>query len=468
MIVRQDLQQSIFDLCMPEGIHKLKDVDEELANIDTILNDRNEEILDIVERAFIKNNPNSKKLGAKGHTLEKRIRYLILKHLFNWSFDTIVTQTKGSISLRAFTKTHMGKVPDKSQFTRWGKVLTPEVMKEIHALVVNIACQRKITKGKKMRTDTTVTETNVHYPTDATLLSDAIRKICKTIEKIKEVGVNVGKAGRNFQRCTKRKMLRIIKFASSRKDAMKEQFKKEYQELIKITKNVLKNVSKVKRAASNKKKQTDIMTKEIIDSLKDELDHWGVMLRKVITQTEERIIKGNTHFKGKIMSIFEPHTVGIQKGKAGKKIEFGRKIEITECDGKIITDYNVVDGNPYDGDLLEDIVDRHIERFKNPPNVVATDRNFGNKGMEERLKKKGVGYISIPKKGKKSKEREVFEKTRKFKNTQKFRAGGEGTISKTKRRHGLDRCLYKGEDGMERWVGLGVVCNNLLVIARSA
>jgi transposase, IS5 family len=480
MIVRAYTQRSLFQNVIPE---KLETLDPELAKIDRLL-DR-EEILDMMEAAFISKRKHAKTKGRKGFSMECILRTLLIKHIFGWSFEETIRELRGSFALREFTRLYDRKAPHVRRLKEWALIITPDVVKEIHETVVKIAREKKVTRGRKLRTDTTVVETDIHYPTDSSLLSDAIRKICKTMEKIKEEGVKLGKYGRNMQRKTKRIILNIVKFARSRQQDAKNQLSKEYQKLIIIAKELSKNIKAVKQkttrairggVAVGKQKaqqgqeiimnlQTSLLHQMSLERLKEELDHWKEMMKLVLKQTEERIINGNTHYKEKILSIFEPHSEGIQKGKAGKPIEFGRKVEITESENKIISDYNILDGNPYDGDILPEIVDSHIDKFGRPPDLVSGDRGNWKKGIEETLKEKGVKKVSIPCKGKKTEDRKKHEKQRWFKNGQRFRAGSEGIISKLKRRHRLRRCRYKGESGMERWVGLGVIASNLRTIA---
>jgi IS5 family transposase len=289
----------------------------------------------------------------------------------------------------------------------------------------------------------------------------------QTIQKIKQVGVSLGKRGRNFSRSVKRKVIHLLKFARGRGEKAKACLIATYSELMSIARKVMDNIKEVKRQATRKaKKIPDIITRLTLHELTKELDHWKHMLSLVLAQTHERIINGNTHYPDKILSIFESHSVAIKKGKAGKKVEFGKKIEITEAENKVITDYKILEGNMSDAENLPDIVDRHIKRFGKPPNLVAHDRGGWTPHMEQQLKAKGVKRVSIPAKGRRSEERKRIEKERWFKNAQKFRAGSEGTISKGKRVHGLDRCLYQGEDGMEVWTGLGVIAMNLITIAK--
>jgi IS5 family transposase len=167
------------------------------------------------------------------------------------------------------------------------------------------------------------------------------------------------------------------------------------------------------------------------------------------------------------LSLFVPKTYVIRKGKAHKPTEFGRLIDIVEVENGFISDYKVLDGNPSDGTLLVPALKRHIERFGRPPRQVATDRGFWSADNEKDAYKLGVKRVSIPARGKLSKMRHRLQRSRWFRKAQRWRAGGEGRIGILKNNYGLDRCLYKSDTAMERWVGWCVFANNLVVVARA-
>jgi IS5 family transposase len=168
----------------------------------------------------------------------------------------------------------------------------------------------------------------------------------------------------------------------------------------------------------------------------------------------------------KLVSLFEPTTEIIRKGKASKPTEFGKMVKIQEAENQIITDYEVYEKRPSDADILVAAVDVHQQQFGHAPKVVAGDAGFYSAANERDLQEKGVERISIPNYATKSEERRRKQKTRWFRQGQKWRTGCEGRISVLKRRHGLNRCLYRGDRGMQRWVGLGVTADTLINLSR--
>jgi IS5 family transposase len=164
--------------------------------------------------------------------------------------------------------------------------------------------------------------------------------------------------------------------------------------------------------------------------------------------------------------VFELSTEIIHKGKAGKPNEFGKMVKLQEAQNQIVIDYEVYDQRPSDSDLLIPAIETHEAKLGRAPRLVAADAGFYSTKNEAAAKARGVKRVCIPNRSTKSTERNREQKKRWFRNGQKWRTGCEGRISVVKRRHGLDRCRYKGSSGMKRWVGLGVVADNLINIGR--
>ena len=189
-------------------------------------------------------------------------------------------------------------------------------------------------------------------------------------------------------------------------------------------------------------------------------------VQHVMRQTRARVFDGNTHVEDKLLSLFEPSTEVIRKGKAGKPNEFGKMVKLQEAEQQIITAYVIYDKRPSDSDLLIPALDAQAQILGRVPRLVAGDAAFYSGANEAAAHAKGVTRVCIPNRSTKSVERKREQKKQWFKNGQKWRTGCEGRISVVKRRHGLNRCRYKGADGMKRWVGLGVIADNLINIGR--
>ena len=219
--------------------------------------------------------------------------------------------------------------------------------------------------------------------------------------------------------------------------------------------------------AAGVKRGSSLMEQVVLEASRQYLETMIPRVKQVMRQTRERIVKGNTHLAGKIVSVFEPHTEIIRKGKAAKPTEFGKMIKIQEAEGQIITHYEVYDERPNDVDLLIPALEVHRQRLGRVPRLATADAAFFSTKNEAAAHALGVKRLSIPNRSTKSAERKKLQKKRWFRNGQKWRTGSEGRISLVKRRHGLNRCRYKGQQGMKRWVGLGVIGDNLINIGRA-
>jgi len=190
------------------------------------------------------------------------------------------------------------------------------------------------------------------------------------------------------------------------------------------------------------------------------------LVARVLGQTRARLIDGDTHVVDKVLSVFEPHTEAIRKGKIAKPTEFGKLVTIQESEHQIITAYEVHDHRPADVTLWTPALDRHVEIFGRAPDTAAGDRGFASATNEDAAHRRGVRRVILPRPGRTTPARRAYERQRWFRRGQRWRVGCEGRISVLKRRHGLRRCRLHGRDGMHRWVGLGVIADNLVTIAR--
>jgi len=179
-----------------------------------------------------------------------------------------------------------------------------------------------------------------------------------------------------------------------------------------------------------------------------------------VAQTRARVLRGDIHFPGKVVSLFEAHTEIIRKGKLAKPTEFGRVVKIQEAEGQFITDYDVCERRQAERTLWEPALDRHIALFDRAPQLAVADGGFASGGNERAARDRGVRHVVLPRQSRE-------ERSRAARAALRWRTGSEGRISALKRRHGLRRCRYRGPSGMQRWVGLGVIANDLLALARA-
>jgi transposase, IS5 family len=318
-----------------------------------------------------------------------------------------------------------------------------------------------------MRVYATVVETDIHHPTDSTLLGDGVRVLTRIMGKITKIAGAVGTKLRDRSRSVKFRLLEIGRVTRAKGPLNQDKLKQRYGQLLDATSRVVGQAKRFsEEIARGVKRSRNTLKQLVLEALRQELDEMRLRVRQVMKQTRARLFRHNTRSKGKLLSLFEPSTEVIRKGKAGKPNEFGKMVKLQEAENQIITDYEVYTRRPNDSDLLIAAIETHQALLGRTPHLVAADAAFYSAKNEAAAKAKGVKRVCVPNRATKSLERKREQKKRWFRNGQKWRTGSEGRISVVKRRHGLDRCRYEGDAGMNRWVGLGVIADNVVNIGR--
>jgi IS5 family transposase len=437
-----------------------------MRHADHVLDD--EQIVAAVYEALAQRHPNSRRRGRRGIPAETVLRLLLLKHVRNWSYDVLEREVRANLVYRDFTRVGGGKTPDAKTMGRWGLALGPEVLKQIHRRMIRIAQDQGATTGRRMRVDTTVVETNIHHPTDSTLLGDGVRVLTRLMKKITKIAGAAGTKLRDRTRGVKLRLLEIGRVARSKGPVRQDRLTQHYRRLLEATSRVVGQAKRFcEEIAQGVKRSRSLLKQLALEGLRRQLDEMMPRVKQVMKQTRARMFHGNTRSEGKLLSLFEPSTEIIRKGKAGKPNEFGKMVKLQEAENQIVIDYEVYARRPNDSDLLIAAIDTHQALLGRAPRLVAADAAFYSNNNEAAAKAKGVKRVCIPNRSTKSAERKREQKKRWFRNGQKWRTGCEGRISVVKRRHGLDRCRYKGFVGMERWVGLGVIADNIVNIGRT-
>jgi IS5 family transposase len=437
-----------------------------MKHADAVLAD--EAVVATVYEALAKRHPKSRSRGRRGAPADMVLRLLILKHIRNWSYEVLEREVRANLVYRDFTHVGGAKTPDAKTIGRWGVALGPEVLKQVHECVVRIARDEGVTTGRRMRVDTTVVETDIHHPTDSTLLGDGVRVLTRIMYKVTNIAGAVGTKLRDRSRSVKLRLLEIGRVARAKGPLNQEKLKQRYSRLLDTTSRVVGQAKRFSSEIAQGVKRSSSALKQLaLEGLRQELDEMTSRVRQVMNQTRARIFRGNTRSEDKLLSLFEPSTEVIRKGKAGKPNEFGKMVKVQEAENQIITDYEVYARRPVDSDLLVAAIEVHQALLGRAPHLVAADAAFYSARNEIAAKAKGVKRVCIPNRSTKSLERRREQKKRWFRNGQKWRTGSEGRISVVKRRHGLRRCRYKGYTGMNRWVGLGIIADNIVNIGRA-
>ena len=428
--------------------------------VDGLLED--EQLLETIYEAQGERYPQSRRRGREQTPAEVVLRLLLLKHIRNWSYDVLEREVRANLVYRVFTRVGDGKVPDAKTMARLGQLIGPEVIEELHQRIVQLAQEHGVTRGRKLRVDTTVVETNIHYPTDSSLLGDGTRVLTRTMKKIEQKAGGLKRKVRDRMRSVRKQVLAIALSTRYLGPEGEARRKKQYGELLSLTRKIvnqaqriLEEVKKVPRAG-----------RVALGSLVETLATMTGRVQQVMKQTKLRIFAGVTKSQEKIVSMFEPHTEIIRKGKASKPTEFGKLVKIQEAENQIISHYEVFAERPSDRQLLVPSIEVHQRRFGRIPALVAADAGFHSQQNEKTAGAMGVRWLSVPNQKTKSAERKRLYRQRWFRRGQRWRTGCEGRISVLKRRHGMRRCLYRGFHGMQRWVGLSVIADNVIQIGR--
>jgi IS5 family transposase len=401
--------------------------------------------------------------GRKGLTAEQTLRSFILRRVKDWDYRELRERIADGYSLRCFTRFYSGKVPKHDAFNEAFNKLRPATIKALNDLVVRGAIDLGVEDGKKLRVDTTVSETTIHHPTDSTLLWDDVRVITRLVGQLGQLLPKGITGFTNRTRSARRRMQEIERMTAKQRHDRQQA---KYRELIRTTEQVVSNARRVLQETKGIRVR-DLMDDIAIAELRRKIEHYSQLGARVIDQTRRRVLEGEqVPANEKVYSIFEIHTDLIKRGKVQKPIEFGHKIFLAESSRGLITQYDVLDGNPCDEIHVKPSLEHHKEVFGFAPDLYSSDRGFFSRENVDECKQAGVKLVCIPKRGgQKGSDEQASEKSPAFKAGQRFRAGIEGRISVLFRGRGMKRCPDEGQERFTKFVGACVLANNLMVIA---
>jgi IS5 family transposase len=416
---------------------------------------------DLAQRA-----PNTLRRGRPSTPVAVILRLLVVKRLYGWSYEEVERFVSDSLVLRQFCRVYLHRVPDDTTLLRWANLIEPATLVSLNERVVALARQLKVTRGRKLRVDSTVVETTIHHPSDSSLLGDGVRVLSRLLRRAKTAlkeTADLGKAVFRTRTCSARRLVQSLHRLGRRKgEAARQAMRTAYTRLIAVAQKTRAQAARVcavlqtRRAAPARR-------------LREKFETFMPRLEQVIRQTVRRVLGGETVPAGeKIVSLFEPHTQIIVRHKAGKPVEFGHKLWLEEVDGGIVSGWRVLDQAGPDATYLAPSLAAHQARFGQPPWLVAGDRSVFSCANEAHAKQIGVARVVLAASGRANNaERIKMAKQGWFRRGFRFRAGIEGRISVLQRCYGLDRCRDHGEAGLERWIGWGIVTANLTRMART-
>jgi IS5 family transposase len=435
-----------------------------LDPIDRLLDDP--QLLALSTQVLAARAPGSATVGRAGIAPDRLLRCVVLKHLKGWSYRQLERELRASLLYRRFTRFYEDPVPDFTNLARACALFGQEGTAHIHQRIVQQARQAAVAAGAKLRTDTTAVETNIHHPTDSSLLADSLRVLTRSLQRISAGCQQSQVQVVDHARAAKYRVLEICRAAKTLTETGREQLKTSYQKLITLTARVSTQAASV--LADLRQGQLQARPEALGQVMQAEaaLLHYVPLVEKVIAQSTARIVQGQTRHPEKILSLFEPHSVVIRKGKAHKPNEFGRLVRIDEVENGIVSHYAVATGNPSDQQQWVPALETHVAIFGQAPRLAAADRGFWNAANERAASTLGVQQVVLPARGPLRGARAKRQKERWFRRGQGWRAGIEARISTLKNRFEMRRAFYKGEIGFQRHVGWCIIAHNLVAMTR--
>jgi IS5 family transposase len=447
-------KQPYLDFSSRSRLKVVNEYREKYGLISQLLDD-NPQLVSLVHRDLVRMLSQSTQGRKSEYTSEQILRSLIVMFVEQDSFRQVVVRIENSEFLRHFVGLGIKSMMDFSFLDKAFCVLSDTTWETMNRVLAQYAKEQDKISPEKLRLDTTVYETNVHYPTDSSLLWDSFRTLSCLLQQIQRELPQLALKHRFHTKKVKKLAYFITRNAGSRNKAKKRKVKSTYRTLI----------GRVRWVAEVARDALSLLDRAGYEA--ELLTHYIPIVERIIHQADQRVLHGvMLAADEKIYSLFEEHTELLKRGKAGKPIEFGHKILIAQTGEKFIHHYKVFPKQQEDKELIEPTLKAHQQLFDAGPDVLATDKGF-YENMKQIIKlQKDIVTVSICKKGRRNPHEYERESTEAFKEGQRFRAGCEGSISVLKRVFKLGRCLFKGFKNYAASVGCGIFCHNLVLLTR--
>src|SRR3989449_5694520 len=311
--------------------------------------------------------------GREGLGPAQVLRAFVLQRIKAWDLRELRERIADGYTLRRFTTFDGQPVPKHDAFHRAFTRLTPATVHALHDAVVQAAVALGLEDGAQLRVDTAVVETDIHWPTDSTLLWDAVRVLTRLVKRL---GEDVPSALRGFADRTRRARRRMQEISRLSPAERPRQQQRKYRDLLGVTVGVVATARAAVATARTAPPEDPRAAARVI-GVCGEIDHFCALAERVIAQTRRRVLAGEpVPVHEKIFSIFEPHTDLIKRGKVQRPVEFGHKVFLAESRHGLITDYRVLDGNPLDEGHVGPSLTQHEATFARAPALYAADRGF--------------------------------------------------------------------------------------------
>jgi IS5 family transposase len=438
----------------------LQELSPELKKINRYLED--EKLYKLIRADLAKRYPKTRETGRNSTPVEVVLRMLVVKRLYGYSYEETERVVRDSLSLRAFCRVYLNDVPDDTTLIRWANLIQPKTLEKFNERIIQLAVERKITKGRKLRTDGTVVESNICLPSDNRLLADGVRVLARTLVRARDLlKEEIQEPFEDFTQAARQLARQIGETLHKKTDTARATGQQQYQELLEMTRKTIETARQTQKSLAKS-------GEEKAKRLGQTLETFVSRTEQVMDQTTRRILQGEqVPSSEKIVSLFEEHTDIIRRGKDSHPVEFGHKIWLNEVEGGLISHYRILKGNPSDEQQWEPSLKAHLKTFGQPPQQASADRGLFSANNEQVAYDLGVKHVILPQRGYRSKARLKHEHKAWFVKGRYWHAGVEGRISVLKRAHALDRCLAHGFTGFQSWVGWGILAGNLAVLGRT-
>jgi len=428
--------------------------------------------------------------GRHSTPAEVLLRLLVVQHLSAWSSAETVARVADSLVLRWFCRVYFRRVPTKTTLLRWAATIRPATRQALVDRVTQLAVQAQVTQARKLRLDSTCVQTTIHHPTDSGLLGDGVRVLYRIIRRaqplVQAALAQVRDAFRSRLRSTRRMLQQIHRVRRLKGEEAAEQQRELYQRLIEVTRQTILQAQRVHQALQALRRQAEVQEQHplgissasspalraaahptrVAGRLCTQLERFLPLVERAIHQARRRVLDGQpVASQEKVLSLFEPHTRVVQRGKTGAAVEFGRQVMLDEVEGGIVTRFQVLGDGESECHQALPASAHHQTVLGRPPQLVTGDRRLHARGLEAAAQRLGVRHLVIPWTGTLSAARRTVEQDRRWRRRYRWRAGIEGRIHSLRRDYGLERSRSHGLLGLEREVGWGVLASDLRHIA---
>ena len=408
-------------------------------------------------------------LGRPSVPIEVYLRLMFLKNRYRLGYETLCVEVADSISWQRFCRIPLGgRVPHPTTLMKITTRCGSETVDALNETLIAKAVEAHLVKTNRVRADTTVVEADVTYPTDSSLLTKAIGKANKLVERIQQAGAasrtsvvdNVAEARRGAHS--------IGVWLRRRTGEARDEVLKITGEIASLAEATMADAARiVTNARRHLQRHSDTPHAGRLAATIDDLETLIERAGRIIDQTRQRLDGQVPPGATRLVSLHDPDARPIRKGRLGKPVEFGYKAQVVDNDDGIVLDYTVEIGNPPDAPMLAPAIERVKRRCGRPPDEVTPDRDYGKASVDKALTDDvGVGYVAIPRPGTPTAKRRPEIETPEFRELVRWRTGAEGRIACLKRQHGWARTHLTGIEGARTWCGHGVLAHNLTRIAR--